>query len=101
MSEVTEDLALHVVFQGGEPAAGLLVHGVMQLQKLHQLLSLHLIAQILFEGSAPLSSTKSKKNMCRSIRHKRQLSSYPFVLQVLDLGGVVAVSLAMAEDLES
>lgn len=29
------------------------------------------------------------------------MSSYPFVLQVFDLGGVVAVSLAMAEDLES
>lgn len=45
MSKVTEDLALHVVFQGGKPAAGLLVHRVVQLQKLHQLLSLHLMAQ--------------------------------------------------------
>lgn len=45
---MTEDLALHVVFQAGKPAAGLLIHGVVQLQKLHQLLSLHLIAQILF-----------------------------------------------------
>lgn len=42
VSKVTEDLALHVVFQGGEPAVGLLVHGVMQLQELHQLLRLHL-----------------------------------------------------------
>lgn len=48
VSEVTEDLALHVVFQGGEPAVGLLVHGVVQLQKLHQLLCLHLIRQRLF-----------------------------------------------------
>lgn len=48
MSEVAEDLALHVVFQGGEPAAGLLVHRVMQLLELHQLLSLHLSAQNLF-----------------------------------------------------
>lgn len=45
VSEVTEDLALHVVFQGGEPAVGLIVHRVVQLQKLHQLLCLHLIRQ--------------------------------------------------------
>lgn len=45
VSEVAEDLALHVVFQGGEPAVGLIVHRVVQLQKLHQLLSLHLIGQ--------------------------------------------------------
>lgn len=45
VSEVTEDLALHVVFQGGEPAVGLLVHRVVQLQKLHQLLRLHLIGK--------------------------------------------------------
>lgn len=45
VSEVTEDLALHVVFQGGEPVVGLLVHQVVQLQELHQLLPLHLIGQ--------------------------------------------------------
>lgn len=45
VSKVTEDLALHVVFQGGEPAVGLLVNGVVQLQQLHQLLRLHLIGQ--------------------------------------------------------
>lgn len=45
VSKVTEDLALHVVFQGGEPVVGLLVHRVVQLQELHQLLRLHLIGQ--------------------------------------------------------
>lgn len=45
VSEVTEDLALHVVFQGGEPAVGLLVHGVVQLPELHQLLRFHLEGQ--------------------------------------------------------
>lgn len=45
VSKVTEDLALHVVFQGGEPAVGLLVHGVVQLQELHQLFRLHLQGQ--------------------------------------------------------
>lgn len=45
VSKVTEDLALHVVFQGGEPAVGLLVNRVVQLEQLHQLLRLHLIGQ--------------------------------------------------------
>lgn len=40
---MAEDLALHVVLQRGEPVVGLLVHGVVQLQKLRQLLPLHLI----------------------------------------------------------
>lgn len=40
--KVTEYLALHVVLQGGEPAVGLVVHRVVQLQELHQLLRLHL-----------------------------------------------------------
>lgn len=43
VSEVAQDLALHVVLQRGEPAAGLLVHRVMQLQQLHKLLPLDLI----------------------------------------------------------
>lgn len=45
VSEVAVDLALHVVFQGGEPAVGLIVHGVVQLHKVHQLLPLHLMGQ--------------------------------------------------------
>lgn len=43
VSKVAEDLALHVVFQWGEPAVGLFIHRVVHLQKLHQLLRLHLI----------------------------------------------------------
>ena len=34
VSEVAEDLALHVVLQGGEPGSGLLIHRVMQLLQL-------------------------------------------------------------------
>ena len=45
VSEVAEDLALHVVLQGGEPVVGLLVHSVVHLQNLHKLLPLHLIGQ--------------------------------------------------------
>lgn len=66
LSKVTDDLVLHVVFEGGEPGAGLLVHTVMQLLQLHQLLSIHLL-----------------------------------VLQVLYLGCVVAVTVAVAQHSEA
>lgn len=65
VSEVTEDLALHVVFQGGEPAVGLIVHRVVQLHKLHQLLCLHLIRQRdRFFKKTPLTRGKMTEAVC-------------------------------------